>query len=142
MPREDGYKNLVPFSKRSKDEARSNGQLGGIASGAARRRKRSLRDAAELFLSLPPADVNVWNAVSVEGVAPEDVDNQMAVITVLYRAALTGDVKAAKLLFDLLGEDPRADGDQTEDSVEVVPLSKRLAQMEEIAKEFGGGHER
>jgi len=140
MPREDGYKNLVPFSKRSKEEARLNGHVGGIASGAARRRKRSLKDAADLFLSLPPADVDVWNAVAMEGVEPEDVDNQMAIITVLYRAALKGDSRAAKLLFDLLGEDSKADSAQTEGSMEVVPLSKRLAQMEQIAREFGGKH--
>ena len=33
MPREDGYKNLVPMDQRSKEEARSLGQAGGIASG-------------------------------------------------------------------------------------------------------------
>ena len=31
MSREDGYKNLVPMDQRSKDEARSLGQQGGIA---------------------------------------------------------------------------------------------------------------
>ena len=34
MSREDGYKNLVPMDQRSKDEARSLGQQGGIASGS------------------------------------------------------------------------------------------------------------
>ena len=45
MAREDGYKNLVPMDQRSKEEARMLGEKGGIASGAARRRKRSLREA-------------------------------------------------------------------------------------------------
>ena len=56
MPREDGYKNLVPMDQRSEDEARSLGQQGGIASGVARRRKRSMREAADYYLALPGAD--------------------------------------------------------------------------------------
>ena len=38
---------LIPFSERSKEEAKEYGKKGGIASGAARRRKRSLKEAAE-----------------------------------------------------------------------------------------------
>ena len=39
--------NLIPFSERSKDEARENGKRGGIASGKARRRKSDLRKAMQ-----------------------------------------------------------------------------------------------
>lgn len=39
-----------------------------------------------------------------DGVEPEDVDNQMAVIAGLTLKAAKGDAKAAKVLFDLLGE--------------------------------------
>ena len=39
--------------------------------------------------------------------APEDVDNQMAIIAGLTIKAVKGDAKAAKLLFDLLGEQPK-----------------------------------
>jgi len=53
-------------------------------------------------------------------------------------------LKALELLGKHLGMfADRAEANvKLEGSVEVVPLSKRLAQMEEIAKEFGGGHER
>ena len=37
---------------RSGEEAARNGSKGGIASGAARRRKKSLKEAADLYLSL------------------------------------------------------------------------------------------
>ena len=51
MPNEQ---NLVPYqfdSSQSREEAAKNGALGGRASGASRRRKRSLREAADLYLS-------------------------------------------------------------------------------------------
>ena len=104
MPNEQ---NLVPYqfdSSQSREEAAKNGALGGRASGASRRRKRSLREAADLYLSLPVAGQRAWNKLARDGVDPEDVDNQMAIIAGLTLKAAKGDAKAAKVLFDLLGE--------------------------------------
>ena len=105
MPREDGYKNLVPLNKRTKEEQRTIQQDGGISSGISRRRKRSLKEAADLYLSLPVSDRKMWNKISRRGVDPEDIDNQMAMIIGLTMAATAGDAKAAKVIVDLLGED-------------------------------------
>ena len=110
MPNE---RNLIPV--RSTEEARERGRNGGRASGEARRRKKSLREAAELYLSLPVSDKRAWNKLAKDGVAPEDVDNQMAIIAGLSIKAAKGDAKAAKVLFDLIG-----DQSQTEDEVKVV----------------------
>lgn len=106
MPNE---RNLIPMEQRSPEEAREMGRKGGRASGEARRRKKSLREAAELYLSLPVSDKRAWNKLAKDGVAPEDVDNQMAIIAGLTIKAVKGDAKAAKLLFDLLGEQPKED---------------------------------
>ena len=97
--------NLIPFSERTESEQREIRSSGGIASGTARRRKRSLKEAADLYLSLPVSDKRVWNRLSRQYVEPEDIDNQMAVIAGLSKAAAKGDAKAAKVLFDLLGND-------------------------------------
>ena len=102
MPNE---KNLIPMDQRSKSEARELGRNGGIASGVSRRRKRSLKEAADLYLSLPVSDRRVWNKIARKGVDPEDIDNQMAMIIGLTMAATAGDAKAAKVIVDLLGED-------------------------------------
>lgn len=104
MPNEQ---NLIPMDQRSQSEARELGREGGRASGESRRRKKSLREAAELYLSLPVADKRAWNKLARDGVDPEDVDNQMAIIAGLTIKAVKGDAKAAKLLFDLLGEQPK-----------------------------------
>lgn len=114
MPREDGYKNLVPMDQRSEDEARSLGQQGGIASGKARRRKRSMKEAADYYLSLPETDRRRVNALLRDEVEPEDVDNQMSVVMGMAEAAKRGDARAAGVLLKMLGEeapqeDPAAD---------------------------------
>ena len=113
MPREDGYKNLVPLSERTKAEQRKIQESGGIASGAARRRRRDLRQAADLFLALPVSDRRRWNKLARMGLDPEEIDNQMAVIVGLQTAAADGDARAAALLAKTLGEDPpRASADE------------------------------
>lgn len=108
MPNEQ---NLMPIeevnSRRTREQHSEDSRRAGIASGVSRRRKKSLREAAELYLSLPVSDKRAWNKLARDGVAPEDVDNQMAIIAGLSIKAAKGDAKAAKLLFDLLGEQPK-----------------------------------
>lgn len=43
--------NLIPNSQRSPSEVRANGRKGGIASGEARRRSKSFKEAAEYVLN-------------------------------------------------------------------------------------------
>lgn len=105
--------NLIPFSERSESEARENGRRGGIASGAARRRKRSLRDAADLFLSLPVSETKTYNKMILAGIEPDDIDYQMAVVVGITAKAASGDAKAAKVLMEMIGG---ADEDDKRDS--------------------------
>lgn len=104
-----GADNLIPFSERSKEEARKCGRAGGIASGIARRRKRSLKEAADLYLSLPVSDKRKWNRIAARYVEPEDIDNQMAMIVGMVDAAAAGDARAARVIVDLIGDDTDAD---------------------------------
>ena len=106
MPNE---KNLIPFDQRTEEEQRDIRSAGGKASGVSRRRKRSLKEAADLYLSLPVSDRKMWNKISRRGVDPEDIDNQMAMIIGLTMAATAGDAKAAKVIVDLLGEDAHSE---------------------------------
>ena len=106
MPNE---KNLIPFDQRTEEEQRDIRSAGGKASGVSRRRKRSLKEAADLYLSLPVSDRRVWNKIARRGVDPEDIDNQMAMVIGLTMAATAGDAKAAKVIVDLLGEDAHSE---------------------------------
>lgn len=121
MPNE---KNLIPNSERTPEELRQITSAGGRASGAARRRKRALKEAADLYLSLPVSDRRKWNTLAKRGIDPEDIDNQMAMIVGLADAAAEGDARAGRLLVDILGEDSRAD--------------PAAGQLEKAAKLLGG----
>ena len=133
MPNEQ---NIVPYqfdSNQSREQAAKNGAAGGRASGVSRRRKKSLREAAELYLSLPVANRRAWNKISAEGVDPDDIDNQMAMIIGLTQKAVKGDAKAAKIIVDLLDKQT---GKTADDALEDDPITKSLKEM---AKELKSG---
>lgn len=119
------HENLIPFDQRSEDEQREIRRKGGIASGVARRRKRALKEAADLYLSLPVSDRRAWNRLSRRGIDPDDIDNQMLVIAGLTDAAACGNAKAAAVLFKVLGED-------------VPPGEANEDQLREAKKLLGG----
>lgn len=106
MPNE---KNLMPIqevnSNRTREQHSEDSRKGGVASGVSRRRKRSLKEAADLFLSLPVTDTRTFNKMVKVGLNTDEIDYQMAVIVGLTLQAAKGDAKAAKAVFDLLGED-------------------------------------
>lgn len=106
-----GTENLIPLGERSGEERRRIAAMGGVASGAARRRRRSLRDAAGVLMAMPVADPQALRELLDMGVAPEDTDMQMAVVAAMGRLAMAGDVRAARLLMDILGEKGQASQD-------------------------------
>lgn len=107
--------NLIPFgSKGSKSEERALQAKGGVNSGASRRRKRTLKQAAELVMSLPVSDKRLKTKLKKMGIDLDDADNQTAVIVGLLGRAITGDPKASALLFDLLDDEHSSTNEQTE----------------------------
>ena len=126
MANEQNLENGMATQFRSGEEAARNGQLGGIASGAARRRKRALRDAADLYMSLPVRDGRKRNALLRDGLDPDEVDNQMAVIVGLTKMAQAGDAKSAKLLFELLDEGNAGDPTAKNNLLEAIQSTEEI----------------
>lgn len=119
MSREDIVQHQFT-TEQSRSEAAKNGRKGGIASGAARRRKKSLKEAADLFLSLPVENTKKRNEMIKAGVPEEDADNQMAMIVGLAKKAAKGDAKAARLLIDILGEDTGGDSGKQNNLLDAI----------------------
>lgn len=114
----------------SSDEARELGRRGGVASGAARRRRKALREAADIFLALPLPDKDEVKRLRKLGLGMDDIDVQMGIVARLAQMAMLGDTKAAKLLFDIVGPEPETNYlDATNDD----PITQSLNE------EFGDG---
>lgn len=69
--------NLIPNSERTPEELREMTRKAGIASGEARRRKKSLREKAKLLMSLSVQDQEELYKAKELGLADEDIDLEM-----------------------------------------------------------------
>lgn len=83
--------NLIPMSKRSKNEARELGKKGGIASGKVRKEKRLLKDELEIIM---------------ETVNKDGITYQELISTALVKEALKGNTKAYEIIRDTMGQKP------------------------------------
>ena len=78
--------NLIPMNERTKEEQREIARQGGIASGKARRERKTLRE--ELLLLL------------------EKGDTQEKISLAMIKEALGGNTKAFEVIRDTIGEKP------------------------------------
>ena len=92
--------NLQPVQ--SESEAREKGRKGGVASGKSRRRKRQFRD--ELEMLLPLTDKGKDGQPIINPLTGRKQTVQQSITMQLLLKARKGDVKAAKLIFEVLGE--------------------------------------
>lgn len=97
--------NLKKFG--SEREPKEAGRKGGVASGAARRKKRAMKNAAQLLLNMPVVGENAVKNLETMGFAEEDMTNQMELMVRVFQKAIqTGDVRAAEFLRDTAGYNP------------------------------------
>lgn len=101
-----GNENLVPFSERTEDEQREIAKKGGVASGKARRRKRTMKEAAELILKAPANDEQT-ELLKKYGIPEQDCTNLLVIMAKAVQMASEGNLKAAKFIRDTLGENPQ-----------------------------------
>lgn len=91
----NGIKNLIPGNKRSHSEAQKNGRKGGVASGKARREKKTLRQCLELLLE---QQITSKDGTKVTGAE--------AISIAQFKKALKGDTKAFEVCRDTSGQKP------------------------------------
>lgn len=95
--------NLIPNESRSPKEVRENGRKGGIKSGEARRKKRTLREIAEMVGTMELKDPKMLSALRAAGFE-DPITNDDAAFFGLIRKAQSGDPSAMKLLAEMRGQ--------------------------------------
>lgn len=117
--------NLIPVTKRTKSEAREISKKGGQASGAARRKKKSMKQVANYLLSLPVVE-ELQEEMIQSGIASDDADNQTALVFSMMQRAIKGNVTAAQFIANITGNTA-----MTEAEREKIKLEKKRLKMEE-----------
>lgn len=102
-----GTKNMIPLNTRTKAEQKRIATMGGIASGEARRRKKTMRELAQMFGNLEVSNEAIRQRMKALGVSDEDMSHDTAVIIGQYMEAEKGNTQAASFIRDTKGENPR-----------------------------------
>ena len=122
MP-QNGTKNLIPTNKRSKEEAKRLGKKGGIASGKARREKKTLRQCLEILLERTLKDKKGIEMTGAEAVSLK-----------VFEKALKGDIRAFEVLRDTAGQKP-VEKVQMKTDINIAESAERLSNSFDQIKE-------
>lgn len=108
MANEENLKKGEPYRFRTGEQQVEIARKGGIASGEARRRKKTMRETAQMVLDMqiPNAAKELKTKLKVMGLSEEDFTYQAAVMVAIVNQAMKGNTKAAAFLRDTVGENP------------------------------------
>lgn len=115
--------NLKPTTELTESEQRELARKGGIASGAARRRKRDMREWAEIL------GQTLMTMKTPDGKEVAEGDMAAAVVLKQYQKAINkSDTAAAAFLMRLRGEDVQK-VEQVDDEVKQAAIREQLKQL-------------
>lgn len=97
-------KNFGRFKDLSTEELSKIQSKGGKNSVESRRRRKSMREQAELLLSLPVKNDKMRARMKEIGIDETDMDNQMAMLVTTLNKSYKGDMTAVNVLRELVGE--------------------------------------
>lgn len=124
-----GIDNLVPFSERSKEEARELGKLGGIKSGEVRRARKTAREILQEMLQRQLSDGQIDDILGTsKSLLGEDKTAYAVINAKMIQVAAAGDTKAYNAVRDTVGDAP-----VTEQRIENVNTPGDMALYEKVA---------
>lgn len=120
MP-EYNIQNLVRNEDRTEEERRINAQKAGIASGEARRKKKTMREMLDYLLAQDTTNDKGEKSTNLE-----------VIMTSALKQAMKGDIKATTFIRDTIGEKP------VEKQEIVATVSPKMAQeFEDLVDKVG-----
>ena len=98
--------NLIDPKDRTSEQLREMTRKGGIKSGEARRRKKTMREALEMLMYQTELNEATKSMLKAEGISEEDFNHQMVITRSLIAKAESGDVQAYNAICGMIGEKP------------------------------------
>ena len=108
MANEENLKKGAPYRFRTGEKQVEIARKGGIASGEARRRKKTMRETTNILsvMEIPNAAKELRKKLKLMGVSEDDFTYQSALMVGILNQAMKGNTKAASFLRDTVGENP------------------------------------
>ena len=130
-----GHENLIPFNKRSKDEARESGSKGGKASGESRRRKAARRDPMNRLLTMQAEVEGLADILRADG---GESTYEELITMVMIEKALRGDVNAFNAIKATVGQTDKSTTDLEEQNLRMAAQKAKMGVDDEDDQEDDG----
>lgn len=118
-------KNLKPV--KSTDDAKAKGRKGGLASGRSRRRRKSMAKAMQEIMKTTVPSGEIRDRLKEAGLElDEDATTAAAFASCILLAAMQGNMQAARLVLELVGEDPQLEHKKENDAALLALKQKTL----------------
>ena len=130
-----GHENLIPFNKRSQDEAREYGSKGGKASGESRRRKAAMRDTMNRLLTMQAEVEGLSDILRADG---GESTYEELITMVMIEKALRGDVNAFNAIKATVGQTDKSTTDLEEQNLRMAAQKAKMGVDDEDDQEDDG----
>ena len=98
--------NIMPYRFKPGEDARSRGAAGGKKSGETRRKKKAMKEVANMVLGLKIDRDDVREVCAALGIDDDEATVQFISLMAIANNAMQGDIKALEFLRDTAGEKP------------------------------------
>ena len=98
--------NLLRPEDLTSEQLRERASKAGKASVAAKRRKKTMREALEMLMYKTELNEQTKQILKAEGVSEDDLNHQMVITRSLIAKAESGDVQAYNAICAMIGEKP------------------------------------
>jgi len=117
--------NLIPITEQNKSKTREeiseNARKAGIASGIARREKKTMLETLEMFMSMPLKEgqlADLKNIKSIRDVNGQNISVQEGIVMAQVAKALKGDIKSAQFVAEMFAK--QAESETANGGVQIV----------------------
>ena len=102
----DGTRNLTDIRNRTAEKQQNFHRMGGLASGIARKKKKTIISILDEALQRPITNEAIRAKFKEQGWEDEDLITMLMLVTKLIQLALDGDLDAIKYINELTGVSP------------------------------------
>ena len=141
MAEENQEKKRSNFAEMTPEKHKQLSSIGGKKSVEVRRRKKSMREAADALLSIKVKDPKLKQEMKDNGIKGSDMDNQMALVFKQFIKALTGSTRAAEFLADILGERQVVESKNNNIDEQDDPMTSSIKEMLELEEKGNNNNE-
>jgi ribosome-binding protein aMBF1 (putative translation factor) len=114
--------NLLRPEDLTSEQLRERASKAGKASVAAKRRKKTMREALEMLMYKTELNEQTKQMLKAEGVSEDDLNHQMVITRSLIAKAESGDVQAYNAICAMIGEKPAEKVEMSGGTVQTVNI--------------------